>query len=89
LTDFQRNSILEAKNRVSDNYKLIILNRNIQELGSVEADFNQDKVSELLKKYEVKSIKADDVIALFSSTLSKKFTNPEPAYKLETYSLFS
>lgn len=88
LTDFQRSSILEAKNRVSDNHKLILLNRNIQGLEPVEAVFDQDSVLGLLKKYEVKSIKADDVIALFSSTLNKKFTNPEPAYKLETYSLF-
>jgi hypothetical protein len=45
-------------------------------------------VEGLLKKYEVRSIKAEDIVGLFSSTLSKKYTNPEPLYTLETYSLF-
>lgn len=88
LTDFQLNSILEAKDRVRNNQKLIVLNRGIQGLDPVEAVFDENQVSELLKKYDIKSIKPGDVVALFSSTLSKKFTDPEPTYKLESYSLF-
>lgn len=89
LTDFQRSAILEGKERVAKNEKLIILDRKVQCLKPIEACFDQNKVSELLRKYEIKTIKSEDAVALFSSTLSKRYTNPEPSYKLETYSLFN
>lgn len=88
LTAFQRSSLDEAKERVTKNLKLIVLNRKIAGLDPTEATFDQDTVEALLGKYEVRSIKAADVLGLFSSTLSKKFTDPAPAYKLESYSLF-
>lgn len=88
FTEKERKRLDEAKERVAINLKLIILNRGVEAIKHQKAGFDEGIIEGLLKDYSVNSIKAPDIISLFSSTLEKRFTDPQPAYQLESYSLF-
>lgn len=88
LTDFQRKSFLESKERVRDNLKIISLNRDLDNISRVKSTYDKESFEKLLNEFEIKSIKADDVISLFSSSLNIKYTEPKPTKKVESYSLF-
>ena len=89
LSDFQRTSIKEASTRVATNLKLMVLERNIDGLMRKEAGFDKTKLESLLSKYEIKSVKPEDVVSLFSAEAPMvKFSMPAPAYRIESFSLF-
>lgn len=88
LTEFQRESLIEGQERVRKNYEIIKLNRAVADVLCDEPKLNKDKITELLKKYEIKSINPEHVIDLFSSSLNIKYSDARPSYKLESYSLF-
>jgi DNA polymerase-1 len=89
LTDFQKKSFEEAKERIKNNIKIVLLDQNVLDLEKSESFFNKDKVEELLNIYEIKSIKAGDLIDLFSSTLDIRYSDPMDNVQLETISLFN
>lgn len=88
LTQNQKELMDEAKTRVFNNYTLMFLNKDVPNIETTKAIFDKDAVKELFKKYEIKSVSSEDIISLFSTTLNKRYTDPQPAYKLETFSLF-
>lgn len=70
------------------NYNLIKLNENIENLDKIESQYSEEILDEILKEFEVKSLKSESVIDLFKTTLNIRYTEPQQAVKLETYSLF-
>jgi DNA polymerase-1 len=88
LTDFQKGSFEEAKERIKKNAKIVSLNRDLTEINKREASFNKEKVNTLLEKYEIKSLKADDIVELFLSTINMRYSDPMEGVKLEFFSLF-
>ena len=88
LTDFQRKSFEEARDRVHTNEKIVTLNRGLQNMACEESCIDKDKIAELFKKFEIKSIDPDVVAELFSSSLNIRYTEARPSFKVESYSLF-
>jgi DNA polymerase-1 len=88
LTDFQKQSFLEAQQRIKNNIKIVKLNTNLQDVRLYPAASSKGCLTTYLDKYEIKSIKPDEVIDLFSSTLDIRYTDPVETVQLETYSLF-
>ena len=60
----------------------------LTDINQREASFNKEKVSTILEKYEIRSIKADDVVELFLSTINMRYSDPTEEVKLESFSLF-
>ena len=89
LTEFQKKSFEEAKERIKNNIKIVLLDQDVPDLEKKESVFDKAKVEELLSTYEIKSIKAEDLIDLFSSTLNIKYSDPMENIQLETVSLFN
>jgi len=89
LTDFQKQSFEEAKNRIGNNFKIVLLNRDLKDILKKEASFNKDKLIEIFEKYEIKSIRSEDVIDLFSSSMMVRYSNPGDEVQLESYNLFA
>lgn len=88
LTEFQKKSFEEARERVVVNEKIVTLNRNLQSIDGVEARIDKDRISELFKKFEIKIINPDVVADIFSSSLNIRYTEARPSVKVESYSLF-
>lgn len=88
LTDFQFRNLKESYQRILNNFRIIRLNRTINNMKITLGEPNKEKIESLLEKYNIKTIKSDDILDLFLSTLNKKFTDARPAYELESYSLF-
>jgi len=85
LTEYQRGAILEAKERVTNNYKLIKL-QTVPDVPCNPGTPDAKQASEVLSKYDIKSIKPEDAIDLLGSSLNIRYTEPPP--KLQTISLF-
>lgn len=88
LTPYQKRMLQEFKNKVEKNYKIICLNRYIDDIKCDKSSKNEASAEDLLKKYEIKSIKTDTLIEAFSVKPYIKYTDPQPVYKMESYSLF-
>jgi len=88
LTEFQKKSFEEAKDRIKKNVKIVMLDQDIQDLQKNESSFDKEKLEELLQRYEIKSIKSNDLIDLFSSNLDVRYSDPVEVVQLETISLF-
>lgn len=88
LTDFQRGAFEENRSRVATNLKLVALNRSLQSITCVKSSFNKDVLSNLFDKYEIKSIKPESIVDIFSSSLNVKYTDPRDVVKVESFSLF-
>ncbi len=89
LTINRRNSIITSRDRILKNVQLTQLRRDLGELRHKVPTPNKDLVEELLVKYEIKSIKAEDIVEILSTVSSNiRFSDPKPVKKLETYSLF-
>lgn len=66
LTDYQRKSILEARDQVFINYSLILLKKDLNcVITSGKSD--ELKLAEILKKYEIKAFSAQTIVELFDS----------------------
>lgn len=89
LTDFQKKSFEEARERIKNNARIIILNTNLNSINKRESFFNKEKINEILELYEIKSLKADDIVELFSSTLNIRYSDPMECVQLESFNLFS
>jgi DNA polymerase I len=88
LTDFQRKSFNEFKDKVYINIKIIELNKNLDKIIHKEGSINKDFAEELLKKYEIKSINLNNMVDLFSSSLNIKYTTPMDKIEIKSFSLF-
>lgn len=89
LTINRKTSIISSRDRILKNAQLTQLRRDLGDLRHKVPAPNKDLVEDLLSKYEIKSIKADDIIEVLSNTSSSiRFSDPKPFKKLETYSLF-
>jgi DNA polymerase-1 len=88
LTDFQRKSFEEARGRVAINEKICTLNRNLQNMVCEESCIDSDKISELFKKFEIRSVDPGVMADLFASSLNIRYTEARPSFKVESYSLF-
>ena len=89
LTDFQKGSFEEAKERIKKNAKIVLLNTELTDIDKREAYFNKEKVNTILEKYEIKSLKADDIVELFLSTINIHYSDPIEEVQLETFNLFN
>jgi DNA polymerase I len=88
LTDFQRKTLLESKERVFLNSELITLNRHIKDIRCIKGVYRKEIVKELLSKYEINSINPDNIIDIFSASVTLKYTDPKDTVRLESFSLF-
>lgn len=88
LTDHEKNSFLTNHARVKNNFKIVKLKRDIDLIICSSASFDKEKSADLLKEYEIKSMKADDIIDLFESKLNVRYTDPSSEIKIESFSLF-
>ena len=88
LTDFQKKSFEEAKERVKNNARIVILNTNLDSINKRESFFNKEKINDILERYEIRSLKADDIVEIFSSTLNIRYNDPTECTQLEFYNLF-
>jgi DNA polymerase-1 len=82
LTTFQRNSLMEKKDQIILNLSLISLIKDLQYEATTGIS-DEEGLSNLLEKYEIKSISAKAVVELFEKSTS--FNN---RYGLITESLF-
>jgi 5'-3' exonuclease len=87
LTKFEGDVLVAYREKVLNNFKIIKLNRNLDLLIEHQASFVVENITEIFKKYEIKSIDPKSVIDLFETIVTVKYTDPVPV-KLETYSLF-
>ncbi len=88
LTDFQKQSFEEAQQRIQNNFKIVKLNENLQDIKMYPASANKDSLIEFFNKYEIKSINPEEIIELFGYTLDIRYSDPVETVQLETYSLF-
>lgn len=88
LTVFQRGAMLESQKRVTTNLKLITLNRHLDSIICDKGVYNKDGIVDLFGKYEIRSIKPDNIIDIFSSSLNIKYSDPRDVVKVESFSLF-
>jgi len=88
LTEFQRNSFMGSKDRILKNLKLMELNRHLDSIKCVKGVFGKSKLVEMFSKYEIKSIKPDNLVDIFSSSLNVKYTDPSEIVIVESFSLF-
>jgi DNA polymerase-1 len=88
LTEFQRGSMVEGKKRVATNLKLVTLDRQLNSIVCDEGKFNKDGLIEQFAKYEIRSIKPENIIDIFSSSLNIKYSDPRDVVKVESFSLF-
>lgn len=88
LTDFQKKAFEEGRERVANNVKIVALNRELTKMECLKGQFSKEKLAEILGRYEIKSVKPEAVVDIFSSSLNVKYTEPRPSYRLESYSLF-
>lgn len=88
LTEFQYSSMLEGKERVATNLKIIALNKKLDAIVCTQGKFDKDRLVELFKKYEIKSIKPENIVDIFSSSLNIKYSDPREVVKVESFSLF-
>lgn len=85
LTDFQERSLKESKNVVLNNYRIIKLDRAIDDIVCHRSKIDKKFLEDMLSKYEIKSINPDDMINIFSYVAMEKHSD---SYVLKTYSLF-
>jgi DNA polymerase-1 len=89
LTVNRKAAILSSRDRIRNNYKLTLLRRDLGDLKYKASVPDRGRVEDLLGRYEIKSLKADDIVEALSTTASNiRFLDPKPTKKLETYSLF-
>lgn len=88
LTAFQKKSFEEGKERVSRNYRIIDLNRNLSDIAHVASRVDKEKMQEVLDSYEIKSLNSNNMAEIFGSELNIRYTEAKPAVKIESYSLF-
>jgi cell division protein FtsI/penicillin-binding protein 2 len=80
--------MLESKERVATNLKLTALNRHLDSIVRTEGGYDKDGIIKLFGKYEIKSIKPENIIEIFQSSLNIKYSDPRSAVKVESFSLF-
>lgn len=88
LTDFQLSAIMDSKERIKTNLKLVALNRMLESIQCEKGVFKKNEIIQLFGKYEIKSIKPDNIIDIFSSSLDIRYTDPRETMKVESFSLF-
>lgn len=88
LTTFQRTALMESRDRVATNYKLTALNRHLDSIVRIEGGYDKDGIVKLFAKYEIKSIKPENIIEIFQSSLNIRYSDPRAAIKVESFSLF-
>jgi DNA polymerase-1 len=88
LTPFQKKSFQEGKGRVSNNYRLIHLDRNLSDISHIASRMDRQKMQEVLDSYEIKSLNIDNMAEIFGSELTIRYTDAKPAVEIESYSLF-
>jgi DNA polymerase-1 len=88
LTDFQKKSFDEARDRIFNNEKIVTLNKNLVCKVCVEASVDKAVIEQLFKKFEIRSIDPTVVVDIFSSVLNLRYSEARPTVKVESYSLF-
>jgi DNA polymerase-1 len=89
LTEFQRESMLECKSRIWINTQITTLNRYLRDIQCDQGETNKKNLVDLFDKYEIRSVKPDDIIEIFASSLNIKYTDPRETVKVESFSLFN
>lgn len=88
LSDKEYQAISHHLDTALLNFKIIKLDEYIEDLNKTEGQYSVEGLSEILEEYEIKSINPEGVVDLFKTKLNIRYTEPQQAVKLETYSLF-
>jgi 5'-3' exonuclease len=88
LTEFQKKSFQEARERIYVNSKIVTLKRDLEDIIKTEAVVNKEKMAEFFSKFDIKSIQPEVVSDLFSSTLNIRYSEARPTIEIESYTLF-
>lgn len=88
LTDFQRSAIESSRELVATNLKIVALNRDLKSIICNKSDYQVDEIKKLFDKYEIKSLKPNDIVEIFSSSLNVRYSDPRQTIKVESFSLF-
>jgi len=88
LTEFQRKSFQEARERIYVNSKIVTLKRDLEGIVKTEAVVDKEKMAEFFSKFDIKSIQPEVVSDLFLSTLNIRYSEARPTIEIESYTLF-
>jgi DNA polymerase-1 len=88
LTDFQKKAFEEGKERIFVNNRIVALKRDLTGLNIVEGSVEKDRIAELFKKFEIRSLNSDTISDLFASSLNIRYSEARDTIKVESYSLF-
>jgi len=88
LSDKEREAIQAFHPIAMRNYSIVKLKTDISDIQVSEASYSKEKLETFFQDYEIKSMKPDEIIELFQSSLNIRYTEARSSYKLETYSLF-
>jgi len=84
LTKFQNNAILSSEKQIYINYELVKLSRSL-DLSIIDGKPETKQINNLLKKYEIEKISADQLTKIFESESGFPFRT---APQIESYNLF-
>jgi len=88
LTKFRKEAFEGFRSQLEVNSKIMLLNKNLMDLNKIEGVVSKEGIADMLKKYEIVSIDSESYAELFMSSLTIKYSDARPAYRLESYSLF-
>lgn len=88
LTDSERSRIASFQGTAELNHKIIALDRFLSGIESTPGCSNIEEVKRLLNYYEIKTVKPDLLLDLFSSSLNIRYSDSRPTVEIESYSLF-
>lgn len=89
LTEFQKKSFEEGRERVAINHKIVALNRSLCAIVCESSSIDKEKLVELFKKFEIRSMNVDVIVDIFSSSLNIRYTEARRSFRIESESLFS
>ena len=84
--EYQR--MLEFREQVKVNYSIIKLNSSLQHLKKTSGVSDLSVIERIFKEYAIKTLKAQNIIDLFDSSLNIKINDSSSATVIESYSLF-
>ena len=88
ITDNERGKIASFQDTAKLNYEIIALSRFLNGVESTPGGGNLEEVKRLLNFYEIKTVKPDLLLDLFSSSLNIRYSDSRPTVEIESYSLF-
>jgi DNA polymerase I len=88
LTDNERSRLVDFKDSAEINHQIIRLDRTLDGINEVRGGVDLDNARSFLNQFEIKVIKPETLVDLFSSSLNIRISESRPAVELESFSLF-